>query len=240
MREAFEIQLAQLEQRIAGELEVAIVTLAEIADVVTDPGPDGPLAIAGNGRRLRDASRRADEELVILVARQAPVAGDLRLVLALMQLAHHQGLIANQFELISAQLAEADPGVLDRHGTGEKLSRMATLAGSQLASAADAFKHRDVVLARRLDRDDDAIDQLNREIFDATLELDGDPGRRELALRHILIARSLERIADNAVDIAEQAAYLATGQLREFSDASQPKPRPRKQRPPARPSTPTT
>jgi hypothetical protein len=82
MPEAFEIQLAQLEQRIAGELDVAIVTLAEIADVVTDPGPDRPLVIAGIGRRLRDASRRADEELVILVARQGQVAGDLRLVLA--------------------------------------------------------------------------------------------------------------------------------------------------------------
>jgi phosphate uptake regulator len=51
------------------------------------------------------------------------------------------------------------------------------------------------------------------------------PKERELALRHVLIARSLERVGDNTLDIAEQAAFLVTAQLREFSDASRPKPR---------------
>jgi phosphate uptake regulator len=46
---------------------------------------------------------------------------------------------------------------------------------------------------------------------------------RELALRYVLIARSLERIGDNAVDIAEQAVFLVTAELQEFSDASRPK-----------------
>jgi phosphate uptake regulator len=52
-----------------------------------------------------------------------------------------------------------------------------------------------------------------------------DPDHRELALRHVLIARSLERVGDSAVDIAGQASFLATALLREFSDASHPKPR---------------
>ena len=84
---------------------------------------------------------------------------------------------------------------------------------------------RDLTAAQQVDHDDDAIDKLNRAIFEATLELDDAPEKRELASRHVLIARSLERVGDNAVDIAEQAAFLATAQLREFSDASRPKPR---------------
>ncbi len=72
-------------------------------------------------------------------------------------------------------------------------------------------------------REDDAIDRLNREIFDAALELQVAAGRRELALRHVLIARSLERIGDNAVDIAEQVAFLMTAAMRQFSDASRPR-----------------
>jgi phosphate transport system protein len=102
---------------------------------------------------------------------------------------------------------------------------MSTLAGAQLESATAAFAVRDLNRAQGVDRDDDAIDKLNREIFEATLELEDAADERELALRHVLIARSLERVGDNAVDIAEQAAFLVTAQLREFSNASHPKPR---------------
>jgi len=53
-----------------------------------------------------------------------------------------------------------------------------------------------------------ALDTINRHVFDATLHLDNVAEQRELGMRYVLIARSLERIGDNAVDIAEQAAFL--------------------------------
>jgi phosphate transport system protein len=225
MRAAFTRELAGIEQRIDRELRRAALTLTVIADACTDPTAERAEAIAQHSRRLRQASHGLDAELVTVTARQTPVAGDLRLVLALIQLAHHEGLIANQFELISQQLIAIDAAVRDRQGTGEKLSSMCSLAGSQLLSAAAAFAARDLTRAQHVDRDDDAIDKLNREIFEATLELEDAPDEPELALRHVLIARSLERVGDNAVDIAEQAAFLVTAQLREFSNASYPKPR---------------
>ena len=99
---------------------------------------------------------------------------------------------------------------------------MATLAGSQIERAARAFVSRDFKLARGLEREDDAIDKLNREVFEIALVLED---RRELGLRYVLIVRSLERIGDNAVDIAGQAAFLVTAELREFTGASRPKPK---------------
>ncbi|HSS58271.1 MAG TPA: PhoU domain-containing protein, partial [Solirubrobacteraceae bacterium] len=66
------------------------------------------------------------------------------------------------------------------------------------------------------------VDDLNRSVVEQVLELGGDRSCREWGLRMVLVARSLERIADNAVDIAEQASYGITGELREFSDASHP------------------
>lgn len=215
MLEAFASQLAELEQRIDGEFKLAIATLETVADAVTNRA-GGLAAIAESGRQLRQHSHGFDAELVMIVARQAPVASDLRLVLALILLAHHEGLIANQFELISDQLTEIDADVVDRQGTAEKPSLMATLAGSQLQLAATAFTSRDLTLAQQVDREDDAIDKFNREIFEATLELDADPDHRELALRHVLIARSLERVGDSAVEIAEPASLLVTALLREF------------------------
>jgi len=81
---------------------------------------------------------------------------------------------------------------------------------------------RDLPLAHRIDSQDDSIDRLNRQVFEATLELDVAPDHRELAMRYVLIARRLERIGDNAVDVAEQAAFLVSAELHEFTDASRP------------------
>jgi phosphate transport system protein len=223
MREAFADQLAELEKRIENELDHAPVTLATIGSALAGDSDQHVALIAERAGELRDVSRSIDTDLVVVTARQAPVASDLRLVLALIQLAHHGTLIANQFELVSEQLAAIDPNVLDRQRTATKLAEMTKLAGEQLHNAVTAFASRDLARAKHIDRQDDAIDRLNREVFEVTLELDAAPEQRELALRHVLIARSLERVGDNAVDIAEQAAFLITAALHEFSDASEPK-----------------
>jgi len=225
MRRGFAGRLIELEQRVIGELETAVLWLVEIGDAVALPTTQKSDAISLAGRRLRSAGRNIDADLVCVTARHAPVASDLRLVLALVQVAHTEGLIGNQFELISHQLAAIKATVPDRHGTGTKVSSMATGGGALLKRSATAFASRDLVLARRLDREDDALDQLNREVFETTLELEGAAEIRELGLRHVLIARSLERIGDNAVDIAEQTEFLVTAELREFTDASHPKPK---------------
>ena len=196
-----------------------------IAEAVGDPTDEKSAAITQAARRQRHASRRIDADLVTITARQAPVGMDLRLVLALLQLAHTAGLIANQFDLISQELTNIDTDVPDQRATSATVASMATLAGTQLEHAATAFAARDLALARGLDREDDAIDKLNRKVFETTLEMEDDAERRELGLRHVLIARSLERIGDNAVDIAEQGEFLVTAELREFTDASHPKPK---------------
>jgi len=227
VREAFVAELADLERRIEDELERASVILADIAAAIQLPGADKAREIAGQATRLHHAGRMIDTELVSVTARQTPVAGDLRLVLALIEVAHHSILIANQFDLISEQLGHIDAAAVDRGGTAASLSAMTHLAGSQLLHAVGAFASRDLARAQRIDVEDDEIDKLNREVFDATVALEEAPRKqREPALRHVLIARSIERIADNAVDIAEQAAFLVTAEPCEFTDASLPRRRP--------------
>jgi phosphate transport system protein len=222
-------QLAEIEHRIEDEMERAAVTLADIASAIQVPTVGNAAEIAEAGRRLHQAGRSVDADLVIVTARQSPLAGDLRLVLALIEAAHHAALIARQFGLISEQLVSLSATSADGAATALMLSAMTHLAGSQLLHAVTAFASRDLALARRIDVEDDEIDHINRDIFEATLALEDPPEKRELALRHVLIARSVERIGDNAVDIAEQAAFLVTAERWEFTDASRPKRR-RRQR----------
>jgi phosphate transport system protein len=91
-----------------------------------------------------------------------------------------------------------------------------------IAQAKRAFEERDVEMAQDLVRQDDVVDDLNRDCFRLALEIGDDVDKREWAMTMLLAARALERTADNAVDIGEQVAFVVTGLFREFEDASHP------------------
>jgi phosphate transport system protein len=92
----------------------------------------------------------------------------------------------------------------------------------QIRQAKRAFADRNVEMARDLVREDDVIDNLNRDCFQRAIEIGDEHDRREWAMTMMLVARALERIGDNAVDVGEQVAFLVTGLFREFEDASHP------------------
>jgi phosphate transport system protein len=104
----------------------------------------------------------------------------------------------------------------------DRIQQMGQLARSQVVQAKQAFERRDAELAQDLVRQDAEINRLNREIFQLALQVGDDQDMREWAMTMILVARALERIGDNAVDIGEQVAFVVTGLFREFSDASHP------------------
>ena len=104
----------------------------------------------------------------------------------------------------------------------EMIARMGALARSQAVQARQAFAMRDVDLARDLVRQDAQLNQLNRQVFRRAVCIGTDEDRREWAMHMMLMARALERVGDNAVDIGEQVAFVQTGLFREFSDASRP------------------
>ena len=104
----------------------------------------------------------------------------------------------------------------------EDIARMGAQARVQVIQCKQAFERRDVSLAQDLVRQDDEIDRLNRDVFRLALEIGDDADTREWAMHMMLIARCLERVGDNAVDIGEQTAFVVTGLFREFEDASHP------------------
>jgi phosphate transport system protein len=160
--------------------------------------------------------------ILSLLARQAPVAGDLRIVAALLHTIRCVERMGDQCVNIAKLVplsgfeAPKDKDILD------SIERMGQLARSQVAQAKDAFSMRNVDLARDLVRQDAEINRLNREIFRSAVEVGDDVDLREWAMFMILVARCLERVGDNTVDIAEQVVFVVTGLFREFADASTP------------------
>ena len=150
------------------------------------------------------------------------MAGDLRLVAALLHVISHVERMGDQCVNIAKliPLSGNEPPVRDE--MLDRLLQMGRCARAEVLQAKRAFAERDVALAEDLVRQDREINRLNREIFRLALEIGDDPDTREWAMHMMLVARALERIGDNAVDIGEQTAFVVTGLFREFSDSSHP------------------
>jgi phosphate transport system protein len=169
-----------------------------------------------------DESYLAIEETIrALLARQTPVAGDLRLVLAMLHINLHLERMGDYCVTI-AKLTKLAHGLASDRTVVEGIDEMGSRAEEMIRVALDSFAHRDLAGAERLVELDELIDRANRRVAGELLRLGTDESAREWGLRILLVSRCLERIGDHAVDIGEQTAYLVTGEFREFTDASHP------------------
>ena len=157
-----------------------------------------------------------------LLARQTPVATDLRLVLAILRVNLHLERMADYCVTV-AKLTKLMGG-LDANDDRilRSLEDMGIRAELMIRVALDAFAARDLEKAESLNELDDLIDRANRQAVDDVLRLGDSTDEREYGLRMLVISRCVERIGDHAVDIGEQTAYLVSGEFREFTDASRP------------------
>jgi len=155
-----------------------------------------------------------------LLARQTPVAVDLRLVLAMLHINLHLERMGDYCVTVAKliKLSEA-PGQTQLI---DGLEEMGERCEEMIRVALRSFAERDIDAATSLVELDELIDRVNRRAVHRILELAGDPVAHEWGLRMLLVSRCLERIGDHAVDIGEQTAYLVSGEFREFTDASRP------------------
>ena len=166
-------------------------------------------------RRYLDIEQRTLRTLAL----QTPVAADLRLISAIIHSSLHLERIGDQAVNIAKLylIAKDLPGSDTMRG---QIREMGDLVVQMLRTALEAFAARDLELALRLPTMDDPVDRLNRATHLEALKLADDAAALDWGLHMNLAARALERVGDNAVDIAEQVSFLITGEFPEFTDAS--------------------
>jgi phosphate transport system protein len=160
-----------------------------------------------------------ERQVEMTLARQTPVATDLRLVLAVLHNALHLERMGDQCVTI-AKLTKLSSHLGTQQAIVEGLVDMGDRCAEMVKVALSAFASRDVEQARELHQLDELIDNANRQVFHEVLRYVNDAEALEWGMRQITAARCFERIGDNAVDIGEQTAFLATGKFAEFTDAS--------------------
>jgi len=221
-RSHFQDELAELERQGLGGLDMVTVALDRALETVQHQDVELASMVIADDDRIDGRYLEVHQGILSLLALQAPVAGDLRLVAALLHVIKHVERMGDQ----CVNIAKLVPLAGHQPPADEEMlaiiKRMGTQARQLVVQCGQAFAGRDVGLAQDLVRQDDVIDALNRQVFTLALELGDDADRREWAMHMMLVARCIERIGDNAVDIGEQTAFVVTGLFREFEDASHP------------------
>ncbi len=215
----FHAELTQLESRLQTEGDLvlrslrAAITALERQDV----------ELAGEVIVFDDDVDRLhveiEEGLQSLLARQTPVAVDLRLVLAMLHVNLHLERMADYCVTV-AKLTKLAEGLTPDPMLVDGFAEMGMRAEEMTRVALDSFASRDLKRAESLVDLDELIDRANRRVVQHVLALANDPGLLEWGIRMITVSRAIERIGDHAVDIGERTAFLVTGEFREFTDAS--------------------
>jgi phosphate transport system protein len=216
----FQDELRGLEEQALGALDLVVTTLDRTLEALEHQDIELAAIVVNDDDRIDGRFLEVHQGILSLLALQAPVAGDLRTVAALLHVIKHAERMGDQCVNIAKVLPLVGHEPPSDDALLERIFRMGKLARSEVAQAKQAFLLRDVSLAQDLVRQDEEINLLNREVFRRAVEIGTDADRREWAMTMMLVARALERIGDNAVDIGEQVAFVVTGLFREFSDAS--------------------
>jgi phosphate transport system protein len=221
-RHQFREALRELEAQTLGGMDMVVQQLDRALESISYQDVELAGMVVADDDRIDGRYLEVHQGVLSLLARQSPVATDLRIVAALLHMIRCVERMGDQCVNIaklvplSGYEAPKDKDILDA------IERMGVLARSQVSQAKEAFATRNVELAQDLVRQDAEINRLNRDIFKRAVEVGDDLDVREWAMFMILVARCLERVGDNTVDIAEQVVFVVTGLFREMADASQP------------------
>jgi len=223
-RHQFREDLKELERQVLGGLDLVTGQLDRALEAVSYQDVELAAMVVADDDRIDGRYLEVHQGILSLLARQSPVAGDLRIVAALLHsircIERMGDQCVNIAKLVplSGHEAPKDKDILDA------IERMGYLARSQLAEAKEALSTRNVDLAQDLVRQDVEINRINRQIFRRAVEVGDDLDMREWGMFMILVARCLERVGDNTVEIAEQVVFVVTGLFREMADAPNPSP----------------
>jgi phosphate transport system protein len=215
-------ELEELERKALGGVELVIASLERTMEAVEHQDMELAEVVIADDDRIDGRYLEVHQEILTMLATQAPVATDLRLISALLHVMHSIERMGDQCVNISKVIPLTGHDAPVRGEMVDRILLMGKQARSMLSQAKRAFEGRDVEMARDLVRQDDLIDNLNKECFRIAVRVGEDQDTREWAMTMMLVARALERIGDNAVDIGEQVAFVVTGLFREFEDASHP------------------
>src|SRR5215467_10345668 len=198
IRVEYQDELDTLEASALGGLDLVSSSLSRTLEAIEHQDVELAQIVVADDDRIDGRYLEVHQALITLLATQSPVATDLRLISALLHVLKNVERMGDQ----CVNICKMIPLTGNEPPADEEMVGMILGMGKQtrtlIGQAKRAFAERDVEMARDLVRQDDFVDDLNRECFRLALEIGDDADRREWAMTMLLAARAIERIADNA------------------------------------------
>ncbi len=221
----FHDDLALLKQRLLDMSERAESLVALSVEALIERDRDKAIAVIEADEELDRLEVEAENQAIAMLALQQPMARDLRFLIGAIK-------VSNDLERVgdhAVNIAQCAVRLVDQRTAVPAvpaLADMARRARAMLSDALDAFIRGDGTLGRAVGKADDDVDAQHESIFRALLaDMMGDPQTIAPSLELLLVSRNLERVADLATNIGEDAVYLAEGkQIRHRFDEDAPTP----------------
>lgn len=209
MRDTFHRELERLDQDVVRMGALVEVAIEQATVALAECDLDRAQKVMDGDDAIDDLFLDIEKRALAMLAQQQPVAGDLRLIVAILRAVNdleRSGDLA--FNI--ASVVKKDISIVKLRKVSALVYELGHASRRLLSRALDAWTHKDVVVAASLDDLDDEIDELYERLFRELFDLQEET-TFEVAMNLVLVGRYFERIADHAVNLAERIRYFVTG-----------------------------
>ncbi|WP_024875617.1 phosphate signaling complex protein PhoU [Saccharomonospora piscinae] len=218
MREAYHVELENLATKLAD----MSIQVADAMERATTAMLDSDLELAeqviSDDTLVDDARADCEEQAYALLALQAPVATDLRVVLAAIHAAESLERMGDLALHVAKAARRRHPDPVLPQDVRKYFSDMGAIAVRLARRTEQVIRTRDVEAARSMEEDDDQVDDIHRHLFSVIMAKDWEHGV-PTAVDITLLGRFYERYADHAVSVARRMVFVVTGRMPGYSSA---------------------
>jgi phosphate transport system protein len=211
MREEFRSDLLEIGRLLVSMAEAVQTAMRRATTALLTADRAAAEAVVANDQEIDDLDRRVEDGVYDVLARQAPVASDLRLVVTALHIAADLERMGDLADHVAKTALRRHPSPAVPAELRGVIGQMAEVADRIAGKIGTCLSSQNAVVAAQLDRDDDAMDDLHRELL-AILLGDDWPYGVETAIDGALLGRFYERYADHAVNAGRHVVYLVTGE----------------------------
>jgi phosphate transport system protein len=211
MRDEFRADLHIVSQLLVDMAEAVRTAMQQATKALLRADRTAAEAVIARDAEIDSIYRQVEERVADLLARQAPVASDLRAVITALHIAADLERMGDLADHVAKTALRRHPSPAVPAELRDVFGDMAGVADRIAEKIASVLSKPDADLAAELDRDDDAMDDLHRHLF-AVLLSDDWPYGAETAIDGALLGRFYERYADHAVNAGRRIVYLITGE----------------------------
>ena len=210
-RRVFHEELEELDRDVVRLAAMATESIERGTDALLDSDLASVETLVLHDQELDKLTHSIEHRTYLLLARQNPMATDLRMLVTVLRVIHEIERIGDLLVKVAKATRRLYPHPLDPRVRGI-LHRMRQQAVAQLSLAVDSYAERDASRALALADMDDVMDDLQKELFSAIFATGGgDDAGLQMAVQIALVGRFFERIADHAVNFGERVAFMVSG-----------------------------